>query len=254
MIEVKLNDDLYFNIIGINETGKMIIDSVNDKYFESVLDDLNNKRCYHYLYPSWDYEIRPLGNFHINKYFINNISEINITKNNYFTIIVYDNNDYELANKISKKLDISPFLNIGICINGNKNIDNLKVIETSFEEAKDVIINLILHLLPIRGSITTEDVYKDFFETGYKYKAFNLIAKSILNEQKELENKIDNIKDNMIDASALVGTNHHWPLMDQAKIFFTIRSRFSDDYKGFYGLTDSYMDDEIVTIIYKIKE
>ena len=52
MVETILNDDLYFNIIGINEIGKTIISNVSDKYFESVLNELNNERCYRYLYPS----------------------------------------------------------------------------------------------------------------------------------------------------------------------------------------------------------
>lgn len=214
MVETILNDDLYFNIIGINEIGKTIISNVSDKYFESVLNELNNERCYRYLYPSWDHEVVTQGNFYINKYYINDFSEIDNIKNNYFSIIVYDNNDYELVNKISKKLDINPFLNIGICINGNKNIGNLKVIETTFEEAKNVIINLTLHLLPIRGTIILEGDWKDFFETEYDYKAFNFIAKSIINEQKEFKNKIDSMKENIIDAAILIGTKNPLSMMD----------------------------------------
>lgn len=254
MVKMKLNDDLYFNIIGINEIGKMIINNVSDKYFESVLNELNKEKCYRYLYPSLDYEMITQGNFYINKYYINNILEIDNIKNNYYSIIVYDDNDYELVNKISKKLDINHFLNIGICINGNKNIGNLKVIETTFEEAKDVIINLTLHLLPMRGNIISEGDWKDFFETVYDYKAFNFIAKSIINEQKEFENKIDSIKENIIDAAVLIGTKNPLPMMDQAKIIYPIRSRFNDDHKGFYQWIFSYMDDEIVTIIYKFKK
>lgn len=257
-MRLETKDDLYFNIIGIGKTGKDILDRIDD----SILDYFMKNRFYTHVIPSLPLYIDVLGDFYLKKYYINDLSDvINIRnnrsfRNDYYNIIIYDDCDYDLANELVKNLlGESLFLNIGVCINGNKKIDKLKVIETNNIDAKDVVFNLIACLFPTYSTAAISEMdYIGFFEDEYKYKAFNAISKSLRNEHNILEEKIGNIKDNVIDTLILVTTKNQWTLLDQVKLVYVIRNGLIEGDKGFYQFKESPLDDEIVTVICKIKE
>ena len=258
----EVKDDLYFNIIGIGKTGKDILDSIDD----FILDYFIKNRFYTHVRPSFPLYIKVLGDFYLKKYYINDLSNvINIKnnrsiRNNYYNIIIYDDCDYDLANELVKDLGKSLFLNIGICINGNKKIEDLKVIETNIMDAKDVAISLILHLYPVYSpiSIIDED-YKEFLEKNYNFKAYNLIDKSIENIHNALKKRMDEIKENVVGALLLIGEKktggeNGWTVMKIAILANIIREKIGDDKWFCYVNKEGYMNDEIVTVIYKIKE
>lgn len=250
-MQLETKDDLYFKLIGIGKTGKDVLDSIDD----SILDYFIKERYYTYLIPNLNLYINTFGNFYFKKYYIDDLSSVDYISNDYFTIIIYDDCDYDLANEVAKNLGYTLFLNIGICINGNKKIDNLKVIETNNIDAKDVVFNLIASLFPTYSIYAIAEMdYIGFFEDEYKYKAFNAISKSLRNEHNILEGKVGNIKDNVIDTLILVTTKNHWTTIDKAKFVYDIRNGLIDGDKGFYQFKESPLDDEIVTVICKIKE
>lgn len=152
------------NLIGIGEAGKKILDEIkeddNKVLLEKSYDTLIDNKVISFTY-------------NINKIYYNR--EIAINEKPRYNLIIYDNKDRLIVEKLVSEIGDVEYLNIGISINGNDDISNLKVIEINTEDINQSILNLLQLVLerPSMISYDQNDIY-DFFNRYAKFKIMNI--------------------------------------------------------------------------------
>ncbi len=240
-------EDLRINIIGIKDTGKKILDSIDFNKINELLEGANKVVFKPIHGPYYN------NTYSIEKYYLNDIFEANNIDSNYYTFSIIDGLDYNDSYKPRNNRELR--LNIFLSMNSNiSSTKHLKIINVSDKDILDVLLNLINIVIPTPKFIDYDLIDFDlFFEENYNYKAilvkgniFNVLVDKYILELK----KIDNLKEifTIINTSSYsIGDfNYLINKIEEAKVCSTF---------GFSSASSNdIIDDNTIVAICKVKE
>ena len=176
------------NIIGIGKIGRKVLDEIKEDDYKVLLEKsyatlIDNKVIYF--------------TFNINKIYYD--KEIVINEKPRYNLIIYDNKDRFIVEKLVSEIGDVENLNIGISINGSDDIPNVKVVDTSIENVSQSILNLLQLTLerPSMISYDQNDIY-DFFNRYVKYEIINIDGINGY-DSNDIIKRIEKYKNNRIE-------------------------------------------------------
>ena len=218
------------NIIGIDNTGKKVLDELKDTDYKQIIESSNN--------------------IIINKLYYKGSMNID-SKESWFNFIVYDNKNKDIASNIADKLSNVEFLNIGICINGNDDIPNIKVLETNIEDASCIILNMLQPILNLPGLIGYDiyDIY-NYLNTNSKYEIINFKNQFI--DSNKVISYLEKYNNTTIEPMIVLSTTKCWTLAKQSDFLNKIWNLkyINSEIKWHLYFTD-YINKDLLTIIIK---
>lgn len=184
------------------------------------------------------------------KYHHKELLKLDSDDNTWFNILIYDNKDKDIVLNTINRIKNVEFLNIGICINGNDDIDNVRVIETKIEDASNAILNMLQPILNVPGLIGYDvyDIY-NYFNTNSKYEIIHFEDLNNLDNVISYFNKYSNMT---IEPMIILSTMEQWTLAKQSSFLVKIWNlKCVDNSIRWHLYFTDYIKKDLLTIIIK---